>query len=147
MIDSKRYLSRVRTADLQAVAAADNLQAAKDLLFKITPTLDDVSSFSGDMKSKTEAARMKLELYMERQNRLIDRFVDTREEAIEWVNMLINNQQYYKVLVKRYFEYDRRTYKSKTFEEIAEEMGTSKQNIDQLHGRALKALDNLMKKS
>lgn len=145
MIDSKKYLLKVRTADLRAVADADDLQAAKDMLFKITPTLKDVSSFGGEMKSKTEEARLKVEVYMERLSRSIDRFVDIRTEATERVNMLLANERYYKVLRKRYFEYNRETYKYKTLEEIAEEMGTSKQNINKLHGRALVELDKIMK--
>lgn len=145
MIDSKKYLLKIRTSDLQVVADADNLQAAKDALFKITPTLKDVSSFSGDMKSKTDEMRLKMEVYIERLNHSIDRFVDIRDEATGWLNMLIGNQRYYKVLLKRYFEYDHKTYKYKTLEEIAEEMGTSKQNIDKLHGRALVELDRIMK--
>lgn len=145
MIDSKKYLLKVRTADLKAVADADNLQAAKDMLFKITPTLKDVSSFGGDMKSKTEEAQMNVETYMERLNRSIDRYVDIREEATELVDKLISNERYYTILRKRYFDYDRKTYKYKTLEEIAEEMGTSKQNVDKMHGRALAELDRIMK--
>lgn len=145
MIDSKKYLLKVRTADLKAVADADNLQAAKDMLFKITPTLKDVSSFGGDMKSKTEEAQMNVEAYMERLNRSIDRYVDIREEATELVDKLISNERYYTILRKRYFDYDRKTYKYKTLEEIAEEMGTSKQNVDKMHGRALAELDRIMK--
>lgn len=145
MIDSKKYLLKVRTADLKAVADADNLQAAKDMLFKITPTLKDVSSFGGDMKSKTEEAQMNVEAYMERLNRSIDRYVDIREKATELVDKLISNERYYTILRKRYFDYDRKTYKYKTLEEIAAEIGTSKQNVDKMHGRALAELDRIMK--
>lgn len=145
MIDSKKYLLKVRTADLKAVADADNLQAAKDMLFKITPTLKDVSNFGGDMKSKTEEAQMNVEAYMERLNRSIDRYVDIREEATELVDKLISNERYYTILRKRYFDYDRKTYKYKTLEEIAAEIGTSKQNVDKMHGRALAELDRIMK--
>ena len=146
MIDSKKYLLKVRTAELKAVTDADELQAAKDILFKVTPTLQDVSSFGGEMKSKTEEAQIKVESYMKRLNRSIDKFVDIREEAKEWVNTLIaTNERYYIILRKRYFEYDRKTYKYKTLEEIAAEMGTSKQNIEKMHGRALVELDKIMK--
>lgn len=147
MIDSKKYLLKVRTADLKTAAYANNLQAAKDMLFKVTPTLKDVSSLGGDMKSKTEEALFKIEEYMERLNRSIDKAVDIRDEATEWVDLLIANERYYKILRKRYFEYDRKTYKYKTLEEIAEEMGTSKQNVDKMHGRALAELDRIMKDS
>lgn len=146
MIDSKKYLLKIRTAELQAVAAANNLQAAKDLLLKITATMQDVSSFSGDIKGKTDEAYSKMETYMEHLNRSIDKFVNVRDEATGWLNAISGNQRHYQVLYKRYFEYDRKTYKYKTFEEIAEEMNTSKQNIDKLHGRALKELDEKMKK-
>lgn len=146
MIDSKKFLLNVRTADLKVVAAANNLQAAKDMLFKVTPTLQDVSSFGGEMKSKAEEARMKVETYIERLNHVIDNYVDIREEATEWVNALIaTNERYYNILRERYFEYDRKTYKYKTLEEIAAEMGTSKQNIEKMHGRALVELDKIMK--
>lgn len=145
MIDSKKYLLKVRTADLKTAAYANNLQAAKDMLFKVTPTLKDVSSLGGDMKSKTEESQMKVEAYMERLNRSIDRYVDIREEATELVDKLISNERYYTILRKRYFDYDRKTYKYKTLEEIAAEIGTSKQNVDKMHGRALAELDRIMK--
>lgn len=144
MIDAKKYLLKVRTADLQVTASADDLQSAYDLLFRVTPTLKDVSSIGGDMKSKTDNVLDKIELYIERLNRSTDRYIDIREAATSYL-VKLSSQKHFAVLHKRYFEYDRKTYKYKTFEEIALEMGTSKQNVDRLHGRALLALDNLMK--
>lgn len=146
MIDAKKYLLKVRTADLQVNANADDLQAAYDLLFRETPTLKDVSSIGGDMKSKTDEVLIKIESYLKRLNRATDRYINIREEATAHLSELSCKPKYYQVLRKRYFEYNRSTFDYKTFEEIAAEMGMSKQNVDKLHGKALQALDEIIKK-
>lgn len=145
MIDSKKYLLKIRMTDVQLSSNVNELGRIKDKLFKITPTLKDVSSFSGDVSSKTEACIAELEACADRLNKRTDVFVMQKEEALRYLGML-DNPQYYNVLYKRYFEYNKTDYKYKTLQEIGEEMGSkSKQNIDKLHGKALQELDDIMK--
>ena len=145
MIDSKKYLLKVRMTDLLLSSNVNEMGRVKDKLFKITPTLKDASGFSGDVSSKTEACIAELEACVDRLNKRTDAFVSQKEEALRYLGML-DNPRYYDVLYKRYFEYSPTDYKYKTLEEIGIEMGSkSKQNIDKLHGRALQALDDIMK--
>lgn len=145
MIDSKKYLLKIRMTDVQLSSNVNELGRIKDKLFKITPTLKDVSSFSSDVSSKTEACIAELEACVDRLNKRTDAFVMQKEEALRYLGML-DNPQYYNVLYKRYFEYNKTDYKYKTLQEIGEEMGSkSKQNIDKLHGKALQELDDIMK--
>lgn len=144
MIDSKRYLLGVRMADLLLSTNVLEMGRIKDQLFKITPTLKDVSSISESAESKTETCLAALEGYMENLNKKTDYFIQQREEAKAYLSQ-IDKPQYYSVLYKRYFEYDKESYRYKTLEKIAAEMNASRQYIDELHGKALKYLDDIMK--
>ena len=144
MIDSKKYLLQIRMIDVQINAKANELSCTHSLLFKITPTLKSVSSLGSDAKSKTDEMLTKIKDYQDRLNHLTDKYIDLREEAAEYLSLL-NNPKYFDVLHKRYFEYSQVDYEYKTYEDIACEMGTSKQNVDKLHGKALLALDRIMK--
>ena len=145
MIDSKKYLLKIRMTDVQLSSNVNELGRINDKLFKITPTLKDVSSFSSDVSSKTEACIAELEACADRLNKRTDAFVMQKKEALRYLGML-DNPQYYNVLYKRYIEYNKTDYKYKTLQEIGEEMGSkSKQNIDKLHGKALQELDDIMK--
>lgn len=144
MIDSKKYLLRVRMADLLLSSTVDEIGRINDQIFKITPTLKDASCFSSDTSSKIEMCVAQLESYVGRLNERTSEFIAQREEALRYLRML-DKPQFYDVLHKRYFEYSITDYKYKTFEEIGEEMGKSKQSVDKIHGRALQALDDIMK--
>lgn len=138
MNDAKSFLQQVELCDSHINRKLAELAQLKELATKVTSTWkQDVVSGGGsqdklgDIVAKivdTEAAI----------DQAIDDFVD-KKNAVNSVIEQINNADYVSVLYKRYFEY-------KTWERIACEMNFTYQWVCKLHGRALQAVENIMKK-
>lgn len=70
----------------------------------------------------------------------------TRDEIVTAIYML-DNIQYSALLVKRYLEYDKDSFREKRFEQIAVEMGYSYDRVVHMHGEALKEMQKLINKN
>jgi DNA-directed RNA polymerase specialized sigma subunit len=107
------------------------------MVTNITPTLkDDVVSGSGS-KDKLGDAVAKIVDLQDEINRAIDEFVEKKNEVCAIIDSL-QNPDYVALLHKRYVEY-------LTWEQIACDMHVSYRHVTRMHGRALQAIERVMK--
>lgn len=139
MKDTKQFLKQVKSLDVRISAKIIELQAIKEKVTKITPTLSDTGGTGGGNSSDKLGAAVAKMIDLEREiNLCIDEYVDKRE----YINNIINNLEdpdEYQVIHKRYFE-------GMTFEEIACALHMSYRNICYIHGRGLANVEKLRKK-
>ena len=138
MNDAKSFLQQVELCDRHINSKLEELAHLKELTTKITATWkQDVVSGGGNQDKIGDAVAKIVDLEMEI-DKAIDDLVD-KKKAVNNVIEQINNADYVAVLYKRYFEY-------KTWERIACEMNFTYQWVCKLHGRALQAVENIIKK-
>ena len=138
MIDAKAYLKRIKLYDTHIdnkIAEVDRLEA---MATKITQTLrDDAGGGSRSQDKIGDAAARIIDLKREL-NRDIDSFVDMKRE-IKVIVDKVDDANQLSVIYKRYFLYE-------TFEQIACEMNMTFRNVCYIHGKALEAVEILLKK-
>lgn len=139
MTDVKKYLSQIRRYDSRINAKIEERDRLKAMLTKITPTLRDVpSSGSGGQDKLSDAVAKLIDLEAEI-NREIDSLVDARKSVVGTIDKVTDTQMH-EVLCKRYIAF-------KTWEQIAFEIGKSYQWTWSIHGKALQAVEEILKKS
>lgn len=137
MIDSKKYLQQIRLYDSHIGTKLEELQHLKEMVTKITPTLkDDVVSGGGSQDKLADAVAKIVDLEAEI-DRDIDRYVAAKQEISGTLDKLTNSDQL-QVLYKRYVQY-------KTWEQIACDMNMTYRNVCYIHGKALQAVNEIMK--
>lgn len=137
MIDAKSYLMQVELYDTHINNKLEELQRLKELTRQITTTLkQDVVSRSGNQDKLGDAVAKIVDLENEI-NEAVDAYIDKRREVGKLLERLDDADQI-SVLHKRYFEY-------KAWEQIACEMCMTYRNVCYIHGRALQAVDALLK--
>nr|DAD73195.1 MAG TPA: Protein of unknown function (DUF1492) [Myoviridae sp. ct25F5] len=138
MTDVKAYLKRIKLYDTHIdnkIAEVDRLEA---MATKITQTLrDDAGGGSRSQDKIGDAAARIIDLKREL-NRDIDCFVDMKRE-IKVIVDKVDDANQLSVIYKRYFLYE-------TFEQIACEMNMTFRNVCYIHGKALEAVEILLKK-
>lgn len=138
MTDAKTYLKRIKLYDTHIdnkIAEVDRLEA---MATKITQTLrDDAGGGSRSQDKIGDAAARIIDLKREL-NRDIDCFVDMKRE-IKVIVDKVDDANQLSVIYKRYFLYE-------TFEQIACEMNMTFRNVCYIHGKALEAVEILLKK-
>lgn len=139
MTDVKKYLSQIRLYDSRINARQAERDRLEAMMTKITPTLRDVPFSGNSGQDKFSDAMAKLIDLDAEINREIDSFVDARNSVVCTIDK-VEDDNMHKVLSKRYIEF-------KTWEQIAFEIGKSYQWTWSIHGRALQAVEEILKKS
>lgn len=134
---AKGYLEEIRRLDKLISSLVDEYESIKSLATRITATYEGEMVQSSRKQDKLGDIVVKLVDYEHKINAEIDKYVDTRENILQ-VIQLLDIPDYVNVLYKRYYQY-------KKWELIACEMGYSLRGILKLHGRALNAVDNILK--
>lgn len=137
MIDAKRYLQQIRLYDSRINTKLEELRRLNEMVLRITPTLKDDVSSSGGSQDKFADTMAKIVDLQAEINRDIDRFVDAKQEIGGTFDKLSDPDQL-QVLHKRYAQY-------KTWEQIACDMNMSYRNVCYIHGKALQAVNEIMK--
>ena len=139
MTDVKKYLSQIRRYDSRINAKLEERDRLKAMMTKITPTLRDVpSSGSGGQDKLSDAVAKLIDLEAEI-NREIDSLVDARKSVVGTIDK-VDDVLMHEILSKRYIEF-------KTWEQIAFEIGKSYQWTWSIHGKALQAVEEILKNS
>lgn len=137
MIDAKRYLQQVKQCEVRIQIKMEDLEQLKAFTTKVTSTLSDVSVSGTKNNDKMGDAIVRI---IELQNDInceIDRLVDLKKEVCALLDKVSNEDQH-TVLYKRYVLF-------KTFEKIACEMNMTYRNVCYIHGRALQAVERILK--
>lgn len=137
MIDAKRYLQQIRLYDSRINTKLEELQRLNEMVLRITPTLKDDVSSSGGSQDKFADTMAKIVDLKAEINRDIDRYVNAKQEIGGTFDMLSDPDQL-QILHKRYAQY-------KTWEQIACDMHMSYRNVCYIHGKALQAVNEIMK--
>ena len=138
MTDAKAYLKRVKLYDTHINNKMEELDRLNAMVRKITQTLwDDAGGGSRSQDKIGDAVARIIDLKREL-NRDIDGFVDMKREIKAIVDKVDDANQL-SVIYKRYFLYE-------TFEQIACEMNMTFRNVCYIHGKALEAVEILLKK-
>lgn len=137
MTDVKRYLQQIKLYDSHINTKLDELQHLKEMVTRITPTLkDDVVSGGGSQDKLADAVVKIVDLEAEI-DREIDRYVNAKQEISSVLDGIVDPDQL-QVLHKRYVQY-------KTFEQIACDMNMTYRNVCYIHGKALLAVNEIIK--
>lgn len=137
MTDVKRYLQQIRLYDSHINTKLDELQHLKEMVTRITPTLkDDVVSGGGSQDKLADAVVKIVDLEAEIDQE-IDRYVNAKQEISSVLDGIVDPDQL-QVLHKRYVQY-------KTFEQIACDMNMTYRNVCYIHGKALLAVNEIIK--
>ena len=136
-IDAKRYLQQVKQCDMRIRIMMEELERMKSFTEKVTSTLSDISVSGTKNNDKMGDAVVKIVELRNEINSEIDRFIDLKMEVIAVLDDVANEDQY-AVLYKRYVQF-------KTFEKIACEMNMTYRNVCYIHGRALQAVERILR--
>jgi DNA-directed RNA polymerase specialized sigma subunit len=115
----------------------NDLHTLRSLVTKITATISPVPASGSGVQDKLGDAIAKIVDLQDEINRKLDNYVDLKREISAMLERL-TEADYVKVLHKRYFEY-------KAWEQIACEMNCSYRNVCYIHGKALQAVEDLLK--
>lgn len=135
-IDAKAYLRQIKLYDTRINMKIDELEALKESLTRITPTLkDDVVSSSGSQDKLGDAVVKMVDLRNEI-NADIDRYVDAKRHVSATIDKMDDPDQL-QVIHRRYVLYE-------SFEQIACEMCMTYRNVCYIHGKALQAVSAIL---
>lgn len=137
MCDAKTYLLRVGMYDAKIDAKTEEIEHLREKLLRVTPVLkqDVVSGSKNDDKMGGGMAEI-VDLQHEI-NACIDDYIKARAEVTSILDK-VENKDHYTVLYKKYVLYA-------SLEQISCEMGYSYRHICRLHGRALQAVNKILK--
>ena len=137
MCDAKAYLKKLELADVHINNKLNDLQNLRTMVTKITSTISPVSVSGSGSQDKIGDTVAKIVDLQNEINDKIDRYVDLKREVSALIDQIQEPDQV-KVLYKRYIEY-------KPLELIAIEMSCTYRNICYIHGKALQAVEALLK--
>jgi DNA-directed RNA polymerase specialized sigma subunit len=137
MLDAKEYLKQIRLFDANINNKLEEMQNLKEMAVKITANIKPVVVTGSHSQDKLGDAVAKIVDLQAEINRAVDSYVDKKKE-ISAVIEKIQNPDQLAVIHKRYFEF-------KTWEQIACEMNYTYRNICYIHGRALQAIEKILK--
>lgn len=135
--DAKAYLRKIELLDAHINNKLNDLHTLRSLVTKITATISPVCVSGSGNQDKIGDAVAKIVDLQEDINRKIDQYVDLKRE-ISAVLEQVQDPDQVKVLHKRYFEYS-------PWEKIACEMNYSFRNVCYIHGKALQAVEAILK--
>lgn len=137
MTDAKRYLQQIRLYDSHINTKIEERDRLKAMATKITPTLKQDVVSGGSSQDKLSDAVAKIVDLEAEINKEIDRYVDAIRNTSAMIDTLSDPDQL-QVLHKRYVQF-------KTWEQIACDMNMTYRNVCYIHGKALLALNEIMK--
>lgn len=137
MIDAKRYLQQIKQCNMRITIKMEDLEQMRAFTTKVTSTLTDMSVSGTKNNDKLADAIVRIADLQNDINYEIDRFVDLKKEVSAVIDKVSNEDQH-TVLYKRYVLF-------KTFEKIACEMNMTYRNVCYIHGRALQAVERILR--
>ena len=137
-IDAKAYLRQVELCDKAINNKLQELARVKELATKVTTTLKPDAAFGGGNQDKLGNAVAKIIDLQNEINEDIDKYVDLKKEISRVIGQVKDATQM-DVLQKRYILYE-------TWEPIADEMGFTLRNVCYIHGRALQAVAEILRR-
>lgn len=138
MTDAKAYLKRIKLYDTHINNKTEEVERLEAMATKITQTLRDDAGGGFRSQDKIGDAVARIIDLKRELNRDIDGFVDMKRE-IKVIVDKVDDANQLSVIYKRYFLYE-------TFEQIACEMNMTFRNVCYIHGKALEAVEILLKK-
>ena len=139
MCDAKAFLMKIELLDAHINNRINDLHELRSLVTKITSTINQVCVSGSGNQDKLGDSVAKIVDLQDEINQKIDKFVDSKREVSAVLEKL-QEPDHVKVLHKRYIEY-------KPWEQIACEMKYSYRNVCYIHGKALQAVEALLKDS
>lgn len=137
-IDAKAYLRQVERCDKGINNKLQELARVKELATKVTTTLKPDAAFGSGNQDKLGNAIAKIVDLQDEINRDIDEYVDLKNEVSRVLGQVKDATQL-DVLYKRYILYE-------AWEPISEEMGFTLRNVCYIHGRALQAVAEILRR-
>ena len=135
-IDPKAYLRQIERCDKAINNKLQELARAKELATKVTTTLKPDAAFGGGNQDKLGDAIAKIIDLQNEINKDIDEYVDLKKEVTGVIDQVKDATQM-AVLYKRYILHEK-------LEPISEELGFTLRNICYIHGRALRAVAEIL---
>lgn len=128
-METKKYLGQIQELERKIQGKLAEIYQLKTMAYSVTiSTGKEHVHSSGDKDPMGNAVTRIVDL--ERKvDKLVDSFVDKRDEIIRQIDQ-IENPNMYTVLHSRYVL-------RKTFDQIAEDMNYSRMQINRIHGQAL----------
>ena len=137
MKDVKSYLRKIELYDTHINNLTQDIETLRSMTTKITACMNQVVVSGSGNQDKLGDAIAKIVDLEGRIYKKVGLYVDLKEKVIELIERVSDPDQV-KVLHKRYAEY-------KQWEEIACEMKCTFRNVCYIHGKALQALEDIMK--
>lgn len=135
---AQEELAKILLDNAKIESKLEELAHLNALATKVTATMDtEVVSRTRNTDTMADTIA-KIIAMQEEINNLIDSYVDRKAYFSKIIDEL-NNPMQIRVLYGHY-------YSGKSFQLIADELGYSRRNICYIHGDALRAVDNIMKK-
>ena len=132
---AKPFLQGIKQLDRKIENKQREVQALYDLIESVTITPKEVDVMTSGNDRRFENAISKIVDLKNEINHNIDAYVDRKLEAIRLINKL-GNDEYINILLRRYVNYE-------SWEQIANELGYTRQAINKKHGLALLEIEKL----
>lgn len=136
-MNAKTYLSQAMWLDIMINQKLEEQERLKAMAEKVTSNFSEVKVSGGERKNTREESNVKLIDLRNETNEITDRYIDLRNEIMETINQL-EEMNYRLILEMRYIS-------KKGWDEIAATMGYDVRWIMELHGRALKKVDKILR--
>ncbi len=130
---TKEYLSQISRLDRMIKNKLTELLQLKEMSYELSSIPNEEKVQTTPNHDKIGTAYCKIEAMEENIDKLIDEYVDKKNEIIAQIDSM-EDETYYDVLFSRYIE-------KKTFEKIATDMHYSFRNTTRIHGKALQAFE------
>lgn len=137
MTEAQKYLMQVKLYDTHIDNKVQELDRLKAMATKVTTSLSPAPGHGSGGQDKLGDAVAKIIDLQKEVNQAIDVYVDKKREVSSLIEKVKDPDQL-AVLHKRYIQY-------KHWEQIACEMGFTYRNVCYIHGRALQAIEELLK--
>ena len=135
---AKEYLQQVKIFNDAINSELEDLAKIRELSFKATSALKEVCVIESKIgKSPMENSIVRIDEEEERINKLIDKYIDLKNEVKANINK-IENENYRMVLDLKYIKF----YK---WDEIAKKMNLYERSVLNYHRFAIKELDEIIK--
>lgn len=130
---TKEYLNQISRLDRMIENKLSELSQLKEMAYSLQEIPNEERVQTSPNPDKIGSAYCKIEEMEENISKLIDEYVDKKNEIISQIDSM-DDEIHYDILFSRYIE-------KKTFEKIASDMNYSFRNITRLHGKALQAFE------
>lgn len=130
---TKEYLSQISRLDRMIKNKLTELSQLKEISCGLSAIPNEEKVQTTPNHDKIGTAYCKIEAMEENIDKLVDEYVDKKNEIIAQIDSM-EDETHYDILFSRYIE-------KKTFEKIATDMHYSFRNTTRLHGKALQAFE------